>query len=141
MANDSLQDNQRDWPEGSSPTLTFTLVDDTGTPIALSNINSLTLYQWIDQGGGKPGKTINSRNAQDVKNAHNVTVDATSGLVTWSLQPADLAMQSKDTVVIEERHYFRFDLSYQAGGATVTHSGCGQLGFDYYTIYRKQVVS
>jgi len=70
MANDELPDNQRDWPEGSSPTMTFTLVDSAHVAIPLVNIVSFTLSQWVPTGAWKPVKTINSRNLQNALNAN-----------------------------------------------------------------------
>jgi hypothetical protein len=140
MSNNPISDNQRDWPEGATPVLQCTLVDSSGTAIALANINSLTLTQWIDN-GSKPATIINSRKLQNVLNANNVTVNSTTGLVTWNLQAADTTMQSKDYSVLEERHWFRFDLSYTAGGATILHSGPGKNGPDYYVVHRKQVTN
>ncbi|MHB1950108.1 MAG: hypothetical protein ACYCQK_01385 [Acidiferrobacteraceae bacterium] len=135
MADETLPDSQRYWDEGDTPAFTVTILDNTGTAVPLSAISSLLLTQWIDNGLGKPGTKINGRNLQGVINANNVTVASTSGLVTWSLQAADTAMQSADTTVAEERHYFRFDVTFTSGGATNQKSY-----LDYYVVSRKQVV-
>lgn len=139
MADDTLPDNQRTVDEGDTPNLQVTLLDAAGAAIALASVSTLTLTQWIETGPpGRPGSSavsINSRNAQNVKNANNVTVHATSGLVTWQLQAADTAMQSRDMTVLEEKHWFRFDLTYTATAGTLAKSYP-----DYYTVLRKRVV-
>ncbi len=104
-------------------------------PIPLANIQTLTLDEWIGQPRGLPGVSINGRKTQDVKNTNNVTVAATSGVVTWQLLPADTKMQSPDTQVMEERHNFRFIVSYNASGVTDWGSWT-----DYYEIARKTVL-
>lgn len=136
MANDDLKDSERTWPEGATPSIQFTLLDSAGTPIPLANVLTFTISQWIGQ-PGKPGRTINSRSSQNAKNANGITVDSTDGGVTWVLTTADTAMQSKDLSVTEERHYFRFDLAYTSSAGTITHSGPGSRGEEFYVICRK----
>lgn len=139
MSKDTLPDNQRNIDEGDTPVLTTTMLDGAGAAIPLANVVTLTLTQWIQNGPpGRPGTVstaINSRNGQDVKNANNVTVASTSGVVTWQLVQADTTMQSRDQTVTEEKHYFRFDLSYTSGGSTLYASYP-----DYYVVQRKQLV-
>lgn len=134
MSDDTLPDSQRYWDEGDTPTLAVTLLDSAGVAIPLANVTTLTLTEWIAQDRGQPGITINSRNAQNVKNANQVTIAATSGLVTWALVAADTAMQSRDTTVLEEKHFFRFDLVYSASGTATKKSYP-----DYFVVTRKQV--
>jgi len=71
--------------ERTSARYLATLEDETETPVLLSAIDTakLTLTDV------ETGTTINSRSEQDIKNANNVTIHATSGLLTWLLQPAD----------------------------------------------------
>lgn len=71
--------------EGSSATWTGYLRDAAGVAIASADIVALTitLYDRLTD------TIINSRTAQDILNANNVTVHATSGLITWEVQPAD----------------------------------------------------
>lgn len=89
--NDLLAASDRIINERSSKTYTFTLLDDDDTAIPLASISTLTLT--LDT---PDGTVINSRTSQDVKNANNVTVHATSGLVTWTMQPADNQIVSSD---------------------------------------------
>lgn len=132
MSNDPLPDSTRTWGEGDTPVLTVTLVDGNNVPIPLANILTFTLDEWISQPRGLPGISINSRKTQNVLNTNGVTVAATSGLVTWQLGTGDTAMQSKDTQVMEEKHDFRFIVSYNASGTTEWGSWV-----DYFFINRK----
>ncbi len=96
--------------EGSSKTISFILKDSSGAVVPLASLGTaeLTLYDlqtYVPSGSPVVG-ILNDRNAQDVKNANNVTVHATTGLVTW-------AMQSEDNVIVTsrrqvERHRARF---------------------------------
>jgi len=90
--------------ESSSRTVTFTLKDNAGAAVPLSAINTaqLTLYDVETR------TVINSRNAQNVKNAHNVTIDEASGLVTWAMQPEDNAIITERRQVERHRAEFRF---------------------------------
>ena len=71
--------------EDSSATWTGYIRDAAGVAIASADIVALTitLYDKLT------GAAINSRTAQDILNANNVTVHATSGLITWEIQPLD----------------------------------------------------
>ena len=76
--------------EGTTASLTCTLANSAGTAVALSAIDSITMTVIEEKGG----TTVNSRSAQDVKNANNGTYHATSGLFTFDLQPADVAIEN-----------------------------------------------
>ena len=71
--------------ENTGAVYTATLEDSSGTAIPLANITTmvLTLYDVAS------GDIINSRDDQDVKNTNNVTINATSGLLTWAMQADD----------------------------------------------------
>jgi hypothetical protein len=64
---------------------TATLVDEAGAPVVLAAVSTLTLTYYAVASG----TIINNRNAQNVLNANNVTLHATSGLLTWIGQVAD----------------------------------------------------
>ena len=102
--------------EGSTAKYTTTLKDEAGTVIPASAISvlTLTLSNVAD------GEIINSRNAQDALNANNVTIHATSGLLTYTLQPEDTAIQ--DTTQDYETHRATFQCTY--------NSGAGQSNWD-----------
>jgi len=74
--------------EGETQVATFTLVQGaTETAVPLADISTATL-SLTDHAGN----VINSRDAQDVLNANNVTVHDTSGLVTWTMQAGDTTL-------------------------------------------------
>lgn len=73
--------------EKASAQYTATLKDQNTTPIPGGNLTSLTLTLY----DVTTGTILNSRNAQDVLNKNNVTVDG-NGLLTWLVQPADTAI-------------------------------------------------
>lgn len=118
MAIDRIRVNEQ-----SSITVTFYLKDNTGTVVPLSAIVTaqLTLY---DLGTYAPGASpvvgiINDRDWQDIKDANNVTIHATSGLVTWLMQPEDNPIVTLRRQIERHRAEFRFvttsgaELDYQ----------------------------
>lgn len=114
----SLQILQVD--ELCSKTFVFTLTDESGAVIPLANLSTaqLTLYdlETRDPAGSPATGVINSRDLQDVKNANNVTIHATNGTVTWSMQPADNPIVTDRRQVEIHRAEFRF---VTTGGAEV----------------------
>lgn len=78
--------------ERTSSQYTVTLKDDAGVAIPKANVSSLklTLFNLDDDGQ----TIINSRNAQEQAPGFtgDVTMHATSGLVTYNLTPADNQM-------------------------------------------------
>jgi hypothetical protein len=78
--------------EATTGLLTFTLVDSdgAGVPVSMLSTVTLTYYDVIS------GTIVNSRNAQNVLNANDVSiVTAGSPAVTtveWQIQPADTVM-------------------------------------------------
>lgn len=85
-----LSDTSRNILEKTTPVYRATLVDVTNdnAPITLASIDTITLTFYDQRTGG----IINTRNAQNIKNANNVTIHATSGLLTWTLQVADTTL-------------------------------------------------
>lgn len=95
--------------EKTSPKITATIKDEDGNPVAAGSLNTLTLTLYnLDDAAGT---IINSRNAQNVLNANNVTVSG-GGVLTWSVQ-------SLDTIIIGsgnyERHRAVFEWTYSSG--------------------------
>lgn len=92
--------------EHASCRYTATLEDALGVAIPLATIVTavLTLTDV------STGAVINSRSDQDIKNANNVTIHATSGLLTWSLQPADNAIATAGAEY--ELHRAVFEIVY-----------------------------
>lgn len=104
-------DRIRGVTEGSGKTVTFTLTDSAGIAVPLADIDSatLTLYDLDTYRPGSPVLGIlNSREAQNVKNANNVTIHGTSGLVTWVMQPEDTVIVTERRQVERHRAMFRF---------------------------------
>lgn len=83
-----LSDDDRRVLEKTTPVYTATLVDEDENAIALLSISTMTLT-FYDR---RTGTIINSREAQDVKNANGVTIHATSGLLTWTMGVADTTL-------------------------------------------------
>lgn len=79
---------------------TVTFLDKDGSPIPAVNMDSIvmTLIETAS------GAIVNSRQNQNVLNANNCTYQATSGLFTWDIQPADTTIVNGETDVdgIEE---------------------------------------
>lgn len=101
--------------ERSAKTVTFTLTDSAGTVVTLATINTaqLTLYDLETYNPGDSPLTgiLNNRDLQDVKNANNVTIHVTSGLVTWVSQPDDNVIETPRRQVERHRAEFRFTLT------------------------------
>jgi len=99
--------------ERTSAVYTSTIEDDQGNAIPLASISSiqLTLHDVAT------GEIINSRDDQDVLNANNVTIHATSGLLTWVLQLEDNIIQTAVSVV--EHHIALFE--FIASGRSSKH--------------------
>ena len=101
--------------EGTSFKYVTTLLDDDEvTALALASIDSitLTLYDVVS------GSIINSRTAQDVLNTNQVTIHATSGLLTWQGLAADAVI--KNTLLVAgalEKHIALFEMVYSTDKA------------------------
>lgn len=95
--------------EGSTAIYTATVKDEAGTVIPSSAISALTLTL----SNVADGEIINGRNAQDALNDNNVTMHPTSGLLTYTLQPLDTAIQDADEPF--ETHRATFQCTYNGG--------------------------
>ncbi len=97
---------------------TATLKDSNGTAVPLANLTTITLTYYLVS----DGTIINSRDGQDVKNANNVTIHATSGLLTWSGQAADTAISDTGlTAGAKELHRALFEFTYVGDGTPGKH--------------------
>lgn len=86
---------------------TTTLKDEAGAALPLSAFSILTLtYSTMAD-----GVIINSREDQNILNTNNVTVHATSGLLTWTLQPADTIIVETATPLESHRALFEWTLT------------------------------
>ena len=101
-------------PEKSSAKIKATLKDEDGVVIPSATLQTLTLtlYDLITE------TIINSRDAVDALNANNVTLHATSGLLTYSMQPDDNQIIG---TVSEEVHIILFQGIWSAGTRAVRH--------------------
>ena len=104
--------------EKSTGRYTATLTDELGVVIPLSSMTTLKLSLY----DVRTGTALNSRTLQDVLNANNVTYHATSGLLTWSVQPADHAIVSARTDLTVERHRAVFDFTWNSGAKRDWHA-------------------
>lgn len=95
--------------ERSSGRVTAVLQDETGAVIPSSSLSTLTLTLY----DVATNTILNSRDAQNVLNANNVTVDG-SGNLTWTVQPADHAVVSTKPRA-RERHRGVFDFTWTGG--------------------------
>ena len=76
--------------EGETPRYTATLKDDQGVPLPAASLTTLTLTLYVIKADGSVSY-VNSRNAQNVLNANNVTIDA-NGAIVWAMQVADTTL-------------------------------------------------
>ncbi len=103
--------------EKTTPAYTATVKDDAGVALPAASLTTLTLTLYVINADGTT-TIVNSRNAQNVLNVNNVTVD-TNGLVTWSVQVADTTFV--DATLPFERHIARFDWTWSSGSKTGRH--------------------
>ena len=94
--------------EGNSVIYTATLKDAAGVVLTLASIDTITLTLYDVTTAG----IINSRTAQDVKNTNQVTIHATSGLLTWAALPADMAIVGTPAAGAVETHVALFECVY-----------------------------
>lgn len=94
--------------ERSSARYTTVLLDEDGLPVILSVLTSLQL--WLQDVSTE--EFINAREAQNVLNTNNVTYHATSGLLTWLVQPADNVILGEGAT---ETHHATFHAKWSAG--------------------------
>lgn len=106
--------NKRIVPAGSTPVYTATMKDHDGTALALTQVSSITLTVKDKD----TGQVI--RNAVDAKNANNVTIHATSGLITWQTVSADTTFVSADTEKQQETRIFTFSYVWTSGSDSLT---------------------
>ena len=76
--------------EKTTPRYTFTITDDELNPLPAASLTTLTLTLYVINADGTV-TILNSRNAQNVLNANNVTISA-QGLGVWSVQVLDTTM-------------------------------------------------
>lgn len=118
MSDSSLTPDVRTVYEQTSAIYTFTLKDMSATPVVIPAADlrsfTLTLYDVTT------GDIINSRDAQNILNANNVTVSA-GGVVVYTMQPDDNVIVGAPAANKAESHGLQFRWTwgstppYQAG--------------------------
>jgi len=104
-------------PERTTPKITAVIKDENGVAIPDTSLDTLTLdlYNMSDD---PVFAVINSRTAQNVLNANDVTVD-TSGILVWQMVTADNAII--DATLKTEKHRAVFNWTYSSGIKTGRH--------------------
>lgn len=116
----SLPANQRVVKEKATFTYTAYLRDKDGVVIPSASIVTLTLTYY----NLRDSSIINSRNAQNVLNTNNVTVHASSGLLTWSGTTSDSVIVDtslKDGDLEEHVFLFSWTTSTETGRHKDSH--------------------
>ncbi len=116
ISESTLTQPNREILEGTTATYTATLQDENGDAIPSASLSALTLT-YYDLASGD---IINSRNAQNVLGANNVTVHATSGLLTWSIQAEDTVINGSKHAHTVEPHIALFEWT-TTGGSSGKH--------------------
>ena len=98
---------QKQW-ERSSGRLSMVLRDENSAPVLKADVTSLTLTLY-DQA---TRAIINSRRAQPVLDANDVTMGASDGLITWAVSPADMHCSSSGQPAV---HIAQFTCRWAAG--------------------------
>ena len=80
------------YTDGEYAEFSGTLKDEDGTAIPLANIVSVTLTLR----DATSNTIVNTRDGQDILNANDVTVHATTGAFLWAIQPEDTTMVDSD---------------------------------------------
>jgi hypothetical protein len=103
--------------ERTTSQFTATIVDETGVAVTLDQITAATLTLYVPDG---LLTIVNSRDAQDVLNTNDVTIHVDSGLLTWTITPADTAIL--DSTLAVEAHIFLFVITW-GSGKSLKHEG------------------
>ena len=96
--------------EKTTAQYTAVVTDDLGNPLPAASLATLTLTLYVIKTDGTTG-IVNSRNAQNVLNANNVTVNG-NGAITWQLQVGDTTLVE---VLPFERHIALFTWTWTSG--------------------------
>ena len=111
----SVSSQSHDTQERGTPVIGFKLLGEDGQPVASAAMTTMTLTLY----DARTNAILNSRNAQNVLNANNVTMHATSGVVTWSIQIADQPIQNSKLDV--EQHIGLFLFTWSSGTKAWAH--------------------
>jgi len=110
----SLEVTSRSVNEKATAVYKATLEDENGATVPATSLATLVLTLWNKYDGA----IINSRSAQNVLNANNVTVDS-DGLLTWNIQSADnIIMGTGEADQESEQHIAEFVWTWPSGTPT-----------------------
>lgn len=112
----ALSISDRQFKEGQTGQYSFSLVDENDAAILLADLATLTLKLYDVSTDG----IINSRNAQNVLNANNVTVSS-GGAVVWSIQHADNVIAGSPDRGTYETHIALFEWTWYGGAKYNSH--------------------
>src|SRR4051812_43137329 len=99
--------------ELSSASYRGQIVDEDGIGFGAIETLTLTLFDKVTQA------IINSRDEQDVLNANGVSVDLSTGQLTWALIPADNVIL--DDTLRQEEHRARFTATWNGSNKQMQH--------------------
>lgn len=94
---------------------TARLVDPGNAGAAIPGSALATLTLTLYNADTRAGAIVGARNKQNVLNTNDVTVDGT-GLLTWHIQPADLAIQNARRFF--EQHVALFEFTHTNGAGS-----------------------
>ena len=112
----SLTQSERTVLERTTPRYTALLTDEAGEPISGADLTTLTLTLY-DQ---RSRAVINNRQAQDVLNDNDVTIN-TDGQLVWTMQRADNAIIGTPRPGVTETHIALFEWTWDAGTKAGLH--------------------
>jgi len=117
VSESTLTVEERTFSERTSAEYTALVADEDGNGIDAADLDTLTLTL----SNLADGSIINSRNAQNVLNANNVTVDAEGNLV-WSITPSDTVMvRTAVKIGYTEKHRALFRWTWDGGAKAGSH--------------------
>jgi len=108
-----------DTKENTGAKYTATIKDADGNALALADLATMTLTLY----DVKSDAIINSRDKKDAKNANDVTIAVTGGLLTWLLQDVDNPIVAGTTTAIQKKQHHRglFEYAYNGDGSPGKH--------------------
>lgn len=106
----ALSVSQSTIKEGATATYAAVLKTESGTPLAATDIQTITLTYY----NAADGTVINSRSQQNVKNTNDVTID-NSGNLTWRIRAEDTVIVAGTVASGEtEKHVALFEFTWNS---------------------------
>ena len=104
--------------EGESCNVVGTFYDNDGAAIAKTALGTVTADLFLESSGA----SINSRKAQDIKDANGGTITA-AGVLTLRLEPADNVIVGSPAIDEYEQHLLRITWTWDDGVAASDRTG------------------